>query len=254
MSDVAEVKMKLEEHKMILEEHAAAHAAALEKHAAVLAASAAGKLSVASKPPAIALEALKTLANNRGLQLRCEDERVSEQEWRARYALTTSEGHEKELPWSSVCLGLKRAKQAAAEVAMDFMTDQACTAPWKQALDALYAAGDNYAAGDKAPEAAWEELEPGEKLARCMQAEVTAQAAEVRAVAVVAADAEFLACSADLQLVTARRDMQYGKSVSSSELSVLEERVRRARADAAVAKAVEAQARASLQALQARRA
>jgi hypothetical protein len=106
----------------------------------------------------------------------------------------------------------------------------------------------------EAAEAAWEQLEPGEKLARCMQAEVAAQAAEVRAVAVAAADAEFLACTKDLQLVTARRDMQYGKSVDCGELSVLEERVRRARADAAVARAVEAQARASLQALQARRA
>jgi hypothetical protein len=228
MSDVAEVKMKLEaleEHKMMIEKMM------IEK---LSAASAAGKLSAASKPPASALEALKTLANNRGLQLRCEDERVREQEWRARYALTTSEGHEQELPWSSVCLGLKRAKQAAAEVALEFLRPDAEAA--------------------EAAEAAWEELEPGEKLARCMQAEVTAQAAEVRAVAVAAADAEFLACSADLQLVTARRDMQYGKSVSSGELSVLEERVRRARADAAVARAVEAQARASLQALQARRA
>jgi hypothetical protein len=142
--------------------------------------------------------------------------------------LTTSAGHATELPWSGVCLGRKRAEQAAAEVALDFLRPDA--------------------------EAAWEELEPGEKLARCMQAEVTAQAAEVRVVAVAAADAEFLACSADLQLVTARRDMQYGKSVSSCELSVLEERVRRARADAAVARAVEAQARASLQTLQARRA
>jgi hypothetical protein len=69
---------------------------------------------------ASALEALKTLAKNRGLQLRCEDERVSEQEWRARFVFITSEGHEKELPWSSVCLGLKRAKQAAAEVALDY--------------------------------------------------------------------------------------------------------------------------------------
>jgi hypothetical protein len=224
VADVAEVEMKLEKIKM-------QHAELTEKHVAVFGASAAGKLSAASKPPASALEALKTLANNRGLQLRCEDERVREQEWRARYALTTSEGHEQELPWSSVCLGLKRAKQAAAEVALEFLRPDA-----------------------EAAEAAWEQLEPGEKLARCMQAEVAAQAAEVRAVAVAAADAEFLACAADLQLVTARRDMQYGKSVASGELSVLEERVRRARADAAVARAVEAQARASLQALQARRA
>jgi hypothetical protein len=229
MSDVAEVKMKLEE-------RSAAHAASLEEHKMMIEKMMIEKLSAASKslmpkPPASALAALKTLANNRGLQLRCEDERVREQEWRARYALTTSEGHEQELPWSSVCLGLKRAKEAAAEVALEFLRPDA-----------------------EAAEAAWEELEPGEKLARCMQAEVTSQAAEVRAVAEAAADAEFLACSADLQLVTARRDMQYGKSVSSSELSVLEERVRRARADAAVARAVEAQAQASLQALQARRA
>jgi hypothetical protein len=85
MAGVAEVKMKLED-------RAAAHAAALEEHQMMI-----KKISVASKslmpkPPASALAALKTLANNRGLQLRCEDERVREQEWRARYALTTSEG------------------------------------------------------------------------------------------------------------------------------------------------------------------
>ena len=75
-------------------------------------------------PPASALQALKTQADRRGLQIRCEDERVSEREWRARIVLTTSAGHDMELPWSSVCLGLKRAKQAAAELALDFMKQQ----------------------------------------------------------------------------------------------------------------------------------
>jgi hypothetical protein len=73
------------------------------------------RTSAATSPPANALQALKTQADRRGLQLRCEDERVSEQEWRARIVFTTLAGHATELPWSGVCLGLKRAKQAAAE-------------------------------------------------------------------------------------------------------------------------------------------
>jgi hypothetical protein len=68
-----------------------------------------------------ALQALKTQAERRGLKLRWEDELVSEQEWRARIVLTTSAGNDMELPWSGACLGLKRAKQAAAELALDCM-------------------------------------------------------------------------------------------------------------------------------------
>ena len=49
---------------------------------------------------------------------------MSEQEWRARIVLTTSAGHDMELPWSSVCLGLRRAKQAAAQLALDVMLKQ----------------------------------------------------------------------------------------------------------------------------------
>jgi hypothetical protein len=49
---------------------------------------------------------------------------VGEQGWRARIVLTTSAGQDMELPWSSVCLGLKRAKQAAAELALDYMPPQ----------------------------------------------------------------------------------------------------------------------------------
>ena len=48
--------------------------------------------------------------------------------------------------------------------------------------------------------------------------------------------------------------MQYGKSVSSSEQSVLEESVRQARADETVAKAQLSLLRAELQVLQVRRA
>ena len=96
------------------------HAEELRRHAENIKELALNMKQLNVKPPASALEALKTLAKNRGLQLRCEDERVSEQEWRARFVFITSEGHEKELPWSSVCLGLKRAKQAAAEVALDY--------------------------------------------------------------------------------------------------------------------------------------
>ena len=68
-----------------------------------------------------ALQALKTQAERKGLKLRWEDELVSEQEWRARIVLTTSAGNDMELPWSGACLGLKRAKQAAAELALDCM-------------------------------------------------------------------------------------------------------------------------------------
>ena len=64
---------------------------------------------------------MKTQAERKGLKLRWEDELVSEQEWRARIVLTTSAGNDMELPWSGACLGLKRAKQAAAELALDCM-------------------------------------------------------------------------------------------------------------------------------------
>ena len=78
--------------------------------------------SAATSPPVklvSALQALKTHADRRGLQLRCVDERLNEQEWRARIVFTTSEGHATQLPWSYPCMGLKRAKQAAAALALD---------------------------------------------------------------------------------------------------------------------------------------
>ena len=77
-----------------------------------------------------ALQALRAQAERRGLQLRWEDELVSEQEWRARIVLTTSAGHDLELPWSGACLGLKRAKQAAAELALDCMPPIAEGTSW----------------------------------------------------------------------------------------------------------------------------
>jgi hypothetical protein len=88
--------------------------AAGDKNVAAAAAAAAATTS-----PASALQALKTQADRRGLQMRCEDEKVSEQEWRAHFVLTTSAGENIDVPWSSVCLGLKRAKQAAAELALN---------------------------------------------------------------------------------------------------------------------------------------
>ncbi len=45
---------------------------------------------------------------------------MSEQEWRARIVLTKA-GHDILLPWSRVCMGLKRAKQAAAMTALDWL-------------------------------------------------------------------------------------------------------------------------------------
>jgi hypothetical protein len=61
------------------------------------------------------------------------------------------------------------------------MADQADMAPWKQTMDAAYA--------DKAPEVAWEELEPREKLVRCLSAEIKAQAQLAAAEQAAAADA-----------------------------------------------------------------
>jgi hypothetical protein len=83
---------------------------------------------------------LKTQADRCGLQLRCEDERVSEQEWRARIVLTTSAGPVTALPWSGVCLGLKRAKQAAAELALDCMQQGTASGPKGKAAQAKPAA------------------------------------------------------------------------------------------------------------------
>ncbi len=59
---------------------------------------------------------MKTQAARRGFQIRYENERVSQQERRARIVLTKA-GHDIFLPWSRVCMGLKRAKQAAAMTA-----------------------------------------------------------------------------------------------------------------------------------------
>ena len=81
-----------------------------------------------------------------------------------------------------------------------------------------------------------------------------AKAAEVRAALVVEADAQVTARAAELAMVTARKAMQYGKSVSSSEQSVLEESVRQAHADEAVAKALVRLRRAQLKTPQLRRA
>ncbi len=38
--------------------------------------------------------------------------------------LSTPLGHDMELPWSGLCMGLRRAKQAAAQLALDFMLEQ----------------------------------------------------------------------------------------------------------------------------------
>ena len=69
---------------------------------------------------------------------------------------------------------------------------------------------------------------------------------------VVEADAAVVARRAELELVTARRDVRYFKNVNSSELSVLEQGVCQARADEEVAKAQLSLARAELQAAQRR--
>jgi hypothetical protein len=87
-----------------------------------------------------------------------------------------------------------------------------------------------------------------------LRAVEAAQAAEVRAAMVVEADAAVVARAAELALVTARKDMQYGKNVSSTEQSVLEQSVRQTQADEKVAQALLSLLRAGLQALQLRRA
>jgi hypothetical protein len=98
-----------------------------------------------------ALEALKTLADRRGLQLRCEEERVSEQEWRACFVVTTVSGRAMEFPWSGVCLGRKRAEEAAAEVTL--LCIQECIVPPQQ----IYTPGGEGGGGG-----GFEELEPRE--------------------------------------------------------------------------------------------
>lgn len=90
------------------------------------------------------------------------------------------------------------------------------------------------------------------KRPRLEDEQLAAKAAEVRAAMVVAADAAVVARAAELELVTARKDMQYGKNVSSSEQSVLEQSVRQAQGEEKVAKARLTLLRAELQALQLR--
>jgi hypothetical protein len=80
--------------------------------------------------------------------------------------------------------------------------------------------------------------------------QLAAQAAEVRALRLATAGALLQQRGAFLALVTARRDMVHGKSVSSSEQSVLEKSVTQARANTAVAQAREQLAQAKLEALQ----
>ena len=97
------------------------------------------------------------------------------------------------------------------------------------------------------------EAEQAEKAAKAVEnakAAVPAQAAEVRAAGLAAVEALMLQRAAFLALVSAKRDLQYGMCVSSSVQDALEEDVRRARADWAVAQAREELAKAKLKALQ----
>lgn len=88
------------------------------------------------------------------------------------------------------------------------------------------------------------------KRPRLEDEQLAAKAAEVRAAMVVAADAAVVARAAELALVTARKDMSYGKNVSSSEQSVLEQSVRQAQDEEKVAKARLSLLRAELKAAQ----
>ena len=97
------------------------------------------------------------------------------------------------------------------------------------------------------------EAEQAEKAAKAVEnakAAVPAQAAEVRAAGLAAVEALMLQRAAFLALVSAKRDLRYGMCVSSSVQDALEEDVRRARADWAVAQAREELAKAKLKALQ----
>jgi hypothetical protein len=94
--------------------------------------------------------------------LRCEEERVCEQTWRARFVVTTVSGLATEFPWSGVCLGRKRAEEAAAEVTL--LCIQECIVPPQQ----IYTPGGEGGGGG------FEELEPREKLVACLRAEVAA--------------------------------------------------------------------------------
>ena len=67
-----------------------------------------------------ALQDLKTVLDRQQERYLCEEQRVSEQEWRARIVLLPSERRmlASELAWSEVCLGRGNAKQAAAAIAL----------------------------------------------------------------------------------------------------------------------------------------
>ena len=65
-----------------------------------------------------ALQDLKTVMDRQQRSFRWEEERVSEQVWRARIVLPQPGGHDSVLAWSEPCLGLKKAKQAAAAIAL----------------------------------------------------------------------------------------------------------------------------------------
>ena len=58
---------------------------------------------------------------------------MSEQEFRARVILDMG-NEDAELPWSGVYLGLKRAKQAAAELALEYMALQLVESATSSAL------------------------------------------------------------------------------------------------------------------------
>ena len=81
----------------------------------------------------LALQDLKTQVDRRGWKIRWEENKLSEQEFRARVILDMG-NEDAELPWSGVYLGLKRAKQAAAELALASMTRQLVESATSSAL------------------------------------------------------------------------------------------------------------------------
>ena len=71
-----------------------------------------------------ALQALKTITDRGGFSIEYEKEKVGEQEFRARIVLKDLAGAPTVLAWTEACLGLKKARQAAAELALTMLPQQ----------------------------------------------------------------------------------------------------------------------------------
>ena len=67
--------------------------------------------------------------DRRAWKHRFEDEKLGEKVYRARIVLVKDGGEELMLEWSERCEGLKRAKQGAAEIAIEYIEQNATLSP-----------------------------------------------------------------------------------------------------------------------------